>query len=700
MRLYILETLPCAKALAKALGYGFIPEGKNAARSSEGSPALFFWRGRTRLLAGGKKPALSDKMEALLAGLLGKDPPDEIICALFPSKTALLFADCIRRRFEDVNVYTAYFPVLKKEEIVSGLEHAEKLSSENLSVIRATGERHTAYAVSAALQKILPGESMRFDLHMLAALFLIGERENLRGSRRFRLETSIEAGEDSLPLLSERSFTEADAAAAAEKAGKKLALLSAATPHLPSAISLCGIYNGFAPSDLRLKDTAASLFEKGYISNPFTLSGALPQNASDRLKSQIISSCRAQFPKEDRLDMDALSRFAAARAFSPHAILPLKDSTASLTEQEAAVYQRLISCVKKTVCEEEGSLSFLDKKSGLRFCSPFCEDLPRGRESFTPGGYRVCEDGVFLSCSPEELLRELYGYGLTAPDVILTLIERLLKTGAVYADALGLHLSTKGQDLIRSFPSSAQSVLLLYQTALSAPAEPSDINAHLVRVSNDVNRTLAGWLSAFEKGEDPAEKDAPKEPPRGKDPASEDDAAAGAPALFCPFCKEPSLLERERFFVCESCGASIEKILRAGGALFTIGEKDIRALSESGRTKLKRGKNEKGDLIAGGYLATSEGSFILTHKSKITCPFCGENLNAYVWGFSCPACGLGVPFEVYQVRLKTADLKKLLAGKKTDPVSNLISPQGEVFCARLSACPGGKIRLHKLREEE
>ena len=689
MQLIILESIAEAKAVAKAFGESLVRTGKYTAKTGH-SPSLLFWRGGRRLLANAKKPALSEQMEEDLTALMENEDIDNIICALFPTKTSVLFADCIRRRFEErgISVFTAVLTSLKKEDVLRALEHAEKVTAESFEVIRATGERHNAFSLAGALGKIIPCDPS-FDLAMLAALYLIDERESLLESRRFRLETEICAGERAVPLFSEACFTEAQAQQAAEALGKKLFLLPAKAPRLPDAVSLSGVYDGFAPKGLLLRDTAVSLFEKGYITNPFTLSGSLPKDTDAVRKAQIIAACRTQHPGEERLEIGVLERFESGGDAS--AVFPLKDSTSSLDPCEAALFQKLISLVKDVICEETSFLRFLDKKTGLVFSAPSSDTLPRGGQSFPLEPAAAREDGTFQSYAPGELMEELRQCGLDSCDVILTLLSRLFQAGAVYSDTLGLHLSPKGAGIIRSFPASKDTVLALFRATCSRPDSLSDTNAHLVRISNEVNRAAAAWLSAAENGARPREeKEVPCEVP----------SPAEAPLLLpCPFCGKLSMTEQDRRFVCGACGAVIENPLRIDDASFTLTEKDILVLAKEGRTKYKRGRSDAGKLSSGGYLTLEGGVFRLSHKSAMRCPHCRENLLAYAWGFSCPSCRFGVPFEVYRVRLKTSDLKKLLAGKQTDPIKNLISKQGEVFTARLSSLPGGKIRTAILKEE-
>lgn len=702
MRLYILESFPQARALAEAFDGKLKQNGRNTASFDvSGRRFILLWRGGMRLLANTERPAVSEQMEELLSETFEKEAIREIFCLLFPTKTALLFADCLQRTFKSrgAEVFSSFLTTLRKEDVIASVECAKKLTPEDLSVIQATGERHNAFTLAGVLRKLFPKEDPPLDLALLCALFLINARESVVDSRCCRIETAIKTERGILPLVSCDSFTREGAEKAAADAGNKLFLLSEKIQPLPSAAALCSVYNGFAPKGLRLKETAVSLFDKGYISNPFTLCGSLSENAGSSLKPQIIAACRAQFPSEDLLDIEALSRFAARKADLSCAIVPLKESTASLTAAEEAVYQNLVFRVKNAVCEREAPpLRFLDKKTGILFSAPSSGILPDGKLSLSTKPFSIREDGTFQSLSPEELVEKLISFGLDSSDVILLLPERLLLCGAAYSDTLGLHLTPKGAGLVRNFPAEAESVLSLFQAVCSSPKDPTDINAHLVRVSSEVSRAAESWLSAGKKDSVPKKDEAEAKPiPEG---LFETDAAASSSLLPCPFCGQLSFAEEEHRFVCSSCGASLEKLLQTGGALYSITKKDVLSLSETGRTKFKRGKNADGKITAGGYISLPRGVPSLSHRSEMTCPYCAEHLEGYAWGFHCPSCGFGVPFEVFGVRLKTRDLKKLLAGKKTDPIQGLISPHGEVLCARLLSMPGGKIRPYRITEEE
>ena len=730
MRLYILEDLPSAKAVAKAFGSEIKGSSTNTAQITAGGvPSLLYWHDRMRILGSDKKPSISEKAEKVLTGIFSENGITEIVIALFPTRTSCLFADCVRRQVQDsgISVYIALLATLKKADILYAMENARKATPDSLDVIRATSERHNAYTATNAIRQLLKGDdkATRFDLNLLTALCFVAKRAADERKKKYRIRTEVEIGGAATSLWSAEEYTKEEAEGIVRELGKKLTALPVDMPDLPTVISLYGVYKKLEPREIQLRDAAVSLYEKRYISNPFTLSGSLPVNTTSNLKGEVISACRALYPGEERLDTDALSYFDVLSSIAPSAILPLKNSTASLSESETALYSVIVSAAVDAICREDKyTLQLLDKKTGVLFTAPLPEGMPRGTRSYSPGPLTLQETGTFSCYSIMELVEQLVHSGHESSDVLMTLIDRLTKTQAVYVDNVGVHMTDKGGQIIRQLPVPPEDVIALFKI-VNAPADnPADINSHLVRVSNEVNRTVAAWLSMKENGEkkqapetkpEPAEKEpAPQRPEKAVDapvplapqpvqqpaPPAPKPAPADPSMLPCPFCGNQAVTEEEHTFFCRSCGNSIGKLLRIGDALYNITEKDIRSLAKNRRTKLKLGKNALNEIVTGGYIILDSTSFELSHRSNILCPYCGKHLEAYAWGFKCSSCAFGVPFEVYHVRLKNSDIQHLLAGEKTDVIRDLISPHGEYFSAKLLAQPDGKIRPYRVREEE
>lgn len=745
MRLLILEDMPAARAVAKAYGSELNPQKGNIARiTMSGKQTVIYWHERMRLLGSGKKPALSEKAEALLAKLIESETIDEIITALYPTRTSALFTDCLRRRFEDkgVSVYSVLLTTLRKKDILFAFENAKKSAPDGIEAIRATSERHNAYTLTNAIWKLIPPEgSLRFDINLLTALYLIGDRSQKEREPKYRIRTSIEIDAKNYEAYSADEYTHEEASALIPDLGKKLYSAGVSVLPLPTVTSLYGVYKNCEFSELRLRDTALSLYAKRYISCPFTLCGSLPAGMTNNAKGAVISACRAAYPDENRLDIDALSDFDALSAIGPSAILPLKDTLGSLSDSEKLLYSEIVSAAKNTICSDAlYSIPLYDKKTGVRFSMPLPESMPRGVRSFTPGPLTLEADGQFKSFTLPELMQTLVSMGLDSSDVIISLADRLIKTGTVRSDNFGLHLTGKGQQILQSLPIEPAKLFELFTTLNSHAQTSAEINTHLVEIANLSNRTAAEWISLAENktpaddtseaAEVSADKDTEAAPQQSSQkevsspapsldqpsvPESPDPAASGPDhkevredipvpsdpaASTCPFCGEKALHELENEYKCSSCGNAIGKVLRIEDAFYTINEKDIFNLTAFRRTKLKRGKDASGEIISGGYIMIGEDGLAFSHRSNYKCPYCGQHMNAYAWGFSCSSCSFGVPFEVYHVKLKGSDVKLLLSGSKTSVINDLISPQGEFFSAKLLALPDGKIRPYIVKNKE
>lgn len=713
MQLIILEDMATAKAVAKAFGSEFKPGADGTALiGGAGDKKLLLWLDKMRLLGGGKKPALSEKAETLLAKLRESHDITDVLVALHPTRVSALFTDCLRRTLDEssVSVSSAILTTLRKADILSALENAKRTFPDSPTLIRATSDRNNQFILANAIRMLIPPEEgMRFDLNMLTALLLINEQEEREREKRYRIKADIEIEGVSYPAISEDAYTKDDAVSLIDDMGSRITGDAVKTAELPSVTSLYRVYDQCEVSELNLKDTAVSLYEKRYISSPYTLCGSLPFGITNNTKGAVISACRAFFPEEDGLDIDSLVYFDVLSSPAPSAIIPLKDTTGTLSEAERLLYEAIVSETKEALCAKNiHTLPLREKKTGTCFSMPLPESMPRGSKSFTAGDFVLLEDGVFRCIFLKELMERLVSFGLCSSDVIITLAERLIKTGTIRADNFGLHITGKGRKLIRDLPLEAGKVLALFKELNSAPLNESELNAHLLNMSNLANRTAAEWTALADKK--PAPSDTGGEDTSKKAPSDEAEVRlpeesvnlkeADGNRCVCPFCGEKAMLEDGDSYVCSSCGSILDKNLKVEDAFYSITEKDLFNLSCFHRTKFKRGKNSAGDVITGGYVTLQDGNFILSHKSNYRCPYCGENLLAFSWGFKCSSCSFGVPFSAYGVRLHKENILHLIAGEKTSVINGLTSPKGQLFSARLLSLPDGKIRPYIVNKEE
>ena len=721
MQLIILEDPATARAVAKSFGSEFKPgEDSTALIGGAGEKKLLLWLDKMRLLGGGKKPSLSEKAETLLTKIRKSHDITDVLVALHPTRVSALFTDSLRRALDEssISVSSAVLTTLRKADILSSLENAKRTIPDSPELIRATSDRNNQFILANAIRMLIPPEEgLRFDLNMLTALLLINEQEEREREKSYRIKADIEIEGVSYPALSEDAYTKDDAVSLIDDMGSRLTGGAVKTAGLPSVTSLYRVYERCEVSELNLKDTAVSLYEKRYISSPFTLCGSLPFGITNNTKGSVISACRAFFPGEDSLDIDSLGYFDVLSSPAPSAILPLKDTTGSLSEAEKLLYEAIVLETKEALCAKNiYTLPLREKKTGTCFSMPLPESMPRGSKSFSAGEFVLLEEGSFRCIFLKELMERLVSFGLCSSDVLMTLAERLIKTGTIRADNFGLHITGKGRKLIRALPLEAGKVFTLFRELNSAPRGDSELNTHLLNISNLANRTAAEWIALAGNVPDPSDA--------GEEDASEDtvldeaenlsseesvipkDADAQAPSseavtyCVCPFCGEKAMLEHGDSYVCSSCGSILDKNLKLEDAFYSITEKDLFNISCFQRTKFKRGKDLSGNVVTGGYLTLQGGDFVLSHKSNYRCPYCGENLLAFSWGFKCSSCSFGVPFSVYGVRLHKDDILRLIAGEKTSVIKGLTSPKGQLFSARLLSLPDGKIRPYLVKNEE
>lgn len=657
--------------------------------------------------------------------LVQKKGCQNVYFAFSPGILEDITKDVIREKiFKNATFYDIKINTIQKDSIK--LAFNEPMT--NVSLNGATTIAKYRHLLTSTVTKNLSAAikttcsiDIEINQYMLLCLFLLKNREERVGQRKFTIYASININGTYCTASSNFAFSESDAKSLIKELPDEITSKGFANSGLPTVSTLFKLYNhGLQNPDI--KKIASSLYEKGYISQPLTLNSEVMAKSTKSDFLNLLNICSSFASSENplptqKISCQILNRLTNKRYTAEHlsAIVP-KQGTLPLSEAERLLYQDICSNIVTAIQNNENQRYEFSAKTVKLFARlPSIMDKDLRPKKKWPVTYELKENGTYSAYTPFDLIREFEKRMLGTPDIYIHTFEALLENKLIKLDGNNLFLTEKAKRLFSQLPFDMSFISLCtgWESSLikiergTASYTPSHFMAN-------VNSVIHKWISDMKKNteekqisrnnitENSTGKGASASPidtnsnpvvKTHREPENSSSSRTREP-LLCPRCHTQSLDLSGQQFICNSCGIRYQNYYEYEGFTFLLRTKDILSLIEFGKTSLKIARNGE-DYLAGFLILDKNKEIAFTNRSTLTCPYCGADLYVYDWGYACERCAFNVPFIIHSVRLDKQDMSLLLAGKMSNAIKGLRFNNGEEITAHLQIAEDGTLKYFK-----
>ena len=640
----------------------------------------------------------------------------KIIIALLPSMRTALFHYLLPAAYPDKEIAITRLDSLEAKDIRNAIKSASyDAASVKDGFDKALARKHITDLVRANItsaMKHYKEQKGGVDQYILTALFLIAGRTHNDGKERFVINANFQLNGQPLHAVSDMGFTHAEGAEVLQTLlGKPLSAASRIKPSLPTTATLFSLYDGEEYAVSEMQRIAISLYEKGFITCPYTMNKKLPPGTDDERIETLRTICRCYDSAIDEaFDYAQNNLTTETNRSTPGCILPLKTDTSALTIREEALYEHLIRSVL-------ADINRLGSDVYYRFR---VEDSPvtfkANTKSMTLGrtgkvldcNYELVQDGTFKIYEVGELIDELASYGLGTAEMLVTIIDRMSTMNLITTSERGISLSEQGEEYCSAYPLDAFRTpqLCAYWDWALRPSKDKKPDSD--KVLESVKSMVSDWIGVF-RGERPAVKThVPKPPVTKEETESRPAPTAEPPKPPAPPKKKseppkpevPARTEAEKTQKPEKPAEPPKPqepkktTITEEGMIYEITPDDFKALKKNGHIGPKFGKSQEGKVGGAKYFFLDEnGEITASDKTIFTCPHCGGDINVYMWGYACTECSFYVPFYMYGTVFKPGIIRQLMEGRKTDMIDGLKKKDGTTFSARISIDRNGKVHF-------
>ena len=555
--------------------------------------------------------------------------------------------------------------------------------------------------------------SLGINQYTLLCLYLLLQRNSHLGDDMYNIQASINVKGNNCTALSNFKYSLHEAKEIVNDLKTEVKANGFVPAGLPVTSSL---FLNFNPQHKKsCVQLAKSLFEKKYISQPFTSCNQLSPYITTSIIKQSWDAALDNATMKDTVPdkstayniLESLKRKKPSPEHT-YALIPLY-SNESLSPAETELYKSISRALLHAISDNEHPrymFSVDDYNFFLRLPDYKWREMIRPGTLF-PVVYDVVRSESFKPYTPYSLVHELEEKHIAKPSLYYDIIISLFNADLVVLENEELHLSSRGVDLCSALMDKDTAKDVQKWEALLLKGENGESSAY-DELFDSVNEQVSSWVAKIKKMDITTRfttpvivKDISIEifPNAEQDSKQDSDVlkqaaytSAAEDGLKCPNCNRNTLYQNGTTFVCSECGLTLNNRYEIDGHLILLNKKDINSLIDNGRTSLRFSTDKE---VAGFITLDQESKMMFTNKSTQVCPYCGEPLYVYDWGFACNNCAFNVPFVIHNVKLSSTDLSKLIKGHKTGLINNLEFTNGQKLSAKLQIAEDGTLKYFK-----
>lgn len=661
---------------------------------------------------------ISPRWKDALDSVIAEGGVKKIIVALLPTMRTALFHYLLPSAYPNVTVLLTRFDSLEAADIRRALKNASYDKAEaKKSFDNALARKHITDLVRANITSAMrnyKGIKGGVDQYILTTLFLINNRTQNKGRDKYRIRANFQLNGQPCCADSDACFTIEKAQEAMQTlAGKPLAGATRVKPSLPTTATLFSLYDGEEYMVSEMQRVAISLYEKGFITCPYTMNRRLPPGTDDKRIEQLREVCKSYDSAiGESFELAKHNITTEQNDAIPGCILPLKTDTTELTVREESLYDHLVRSVTTNFNELGTNVYYRFKVDGspLTFMAN-TKAMTLGRAGkMIECNYEMVQDGKFEIYRVGELMDELTSYGFGTAEMLMTLLDRLGTLGFIVTSTMGVSVSEQGMEYCKQYPLEAfrsPDLCVYWDWALRANREQT---ASPDVILDKVKGMIRGWIEVFKGNPEAENRNAMPKIPAAQKNAAPDEAATEpehpkkeavqkpaeqkpvnepAPAPKKEDATQPPFSEQPK-------SAPLPSTIEDEGLTYELTDDDFNALRRKGYIGPKFGKTKDKKVTGAKYIyLDKDGQISASDKTVYKCPFCGNEVNVFAWGYACSTCKFYVPFYLYGKVLNPDDIKTLMRGEKTGMIDSMKLKDGTEFSARLSIDADGKVHLYR-----
>lgn len=624
---------------------------------------------------------------------------DAVYFALLDTEQNAILKELIRKTISAKSYYNLNIREMSEKGIRKAFSSAENYNGAKASETKLRDVHRTN--IRREIEKRLEEEG-GLDHYALCAMMLITRRETIRKAQKDRHIIQAKSHIHGIPcaFVGKQIHTKEEAEKLIEGFPQTVVFDGRYDDGLLKTVDLFSsdkLWEDEDPYSL-LRD----MFIKGYISNPLTNSRFLPLSFHAEDDDNFLAACRNWTKEEtfDRRDAKRALEKLKAKDQSLGAVTPCgtegKDHM-PLSDTESGIYDTIVSLSVSAV--ESNMLDKFRFYAGdyPLYSQVYVDEIKNNlrTEEHLGAIFEAIEEGggkKFDYITLHEIFEDLDGRGIGNADIYLQTMTTLIRGDYISINkGGGATLTEKGERVFSEIPVGKGFLSLCSQweeeiadmpnmqwpdKALDECRKRLDEDRRLWDKAKGIKRQSKDKGAAEGQGREAVSK-TPSEERKTPDPIPEHITVS------CPVCGKRTVSETDDAFTCSSCGFSIGKSFSTDGYTCTVTEKDVERLAKHKKTSGKSFRSESETLSA--YIVLEDGMLDITNQSDIPCPYCGDLLYTYEWGFGCDRCNYNVPFEIGGVRIPMKEYMKLLKGQPTGPIPGFVDDAGGSYEATLSA---------------